>query len=352
MKHFSERVRSHTAPGALRFGFITDVHCEAGPDPAGYGASSLAQLFRFSRGVRECGGEFLVSGGDLNNGNRPKSRTVREIRAAGYALRSGGLPVCFVMGNHDDNTYFCRDNGRGPAEGLTCGEWMALAEGGVPFPGLAAAPETPGCGYFDLPGYRLRVLVLNTVDLPFATKPDGTLKYFTINDHAFSQAQLDFVARTALDFSRLPESKQWGLLVLSHIRFAYLPNGGVMTGLLDAFRRGGRYESTPAEVGAAPYDADPADLGSRVSADFTRQGPREIVAHLYGHEHLDEVRPGPGWPEVTFLNALCYQNTPERPERRFGTPSEDAWSIVAIDRGRRELSVFRHGAGDDFQVKF
>ena len=62
---FRERVRAAAPAGTLRFGYITDAHCEEGPDPAGYGASSLAQLAHFSREARACGAEFLVCGGDL-----------------------------------------------------------------------------------------------------------------------------------------------------------------------------------------------------------------------------------------------------------------------------------------------
>ena len=59
-----------------------------------------------------------------------------------------------------------------------------------------------------------------------------------------------------------------------------------------------------------------------------------------------------GWPEISFLNALCYQNAPERPERTFGSPSEEAWSIVDVDRAHRSISIFRSGAGNDFSTDF
>ena len=360
---FRERVRAAAPAGTLRFGYITDAHCEEGPDPAGYGASSLAQLAHFSREAQACGAEFLVCGGDLCNGNRPKRQTVREIRAAGEALRSGGLPVCFTIGNHDDNTYFCRDHGGSPEEGLTAREWYRLAEGAVPFPGAHFASATPGCGYIDLPAYRMRLLLLNTVDLPFVARADGRLRYFTINDHAISQAQLEFVRDSALDFTGLPESESWALAVFSHMRFGYLANGAAMTGLLTAFRRGGCFETTGEESYPTPFrfagsscfpsPAEPADLAIRIRADFSRQGPREIIAHFYGHEHLDEIRRAPGgWPEISFLNALCYQNAPERPERTFGSPSEEAWSIVDVDRAHRSISIFRSGAGNDFSTDF
>lgn len=52
--------------------------------------------------------------------------------------------------------------------------------------GTVAAPGVSNCFYVDFPAQKIRLLMLNTVDLPFSPRPDGTLKYYTINDHGFS----------------------------------------------------------------------------------------------------------------------------------------------------------------------
>ncbi len=363
MEAFASSIRTAVKPGELLFGFITDVHCEAGPDRTGYGATSYDHLLDFARRGRECGAEFLVSGGDLVNGNRPKPQTLRELHAAGEALRSTGLPVYLIIGNHDDNTYFCKAAPSSAADGLSGAEWEKHAYDGCYPAGFVRAAETSNTGFFDLPKHRIRVLILNNVDLPFVPQPDGSLKYYTINDHAFSGAQLRFVAERALDFTGLPDSREWALLVMSHMSLGFLPNGMVMQKILNAFQQGGAYASSPADVelcssgsgesqNSFPASADPADLVHDVSCDFTRQGPREIIAHVYGHEHLDEVRHGRGFIELSLLNSLCYQNHPFSPERRLDTASEDAQNFLVIDRGTRKIRVFRYGAGKSFEIDF
>lgn len=82
------------------------------------------------------------------------------------------------------------------------------------------------------------------------------------------------------------------------------------------------------------------------------RGRRDFIAHLYGHEHFDEVRTGRGFTEISFLSSLCYQNETFAPKREFGTESEDAWSMVSIDRAARRIKVFRRGAGEDFSAAY
>ena len=56
--------------------------------------------------------------------------------------------------------------------------------------------------------------------------------------------------------------------------------------------------------------------------------------------------------EISFLSSLCYQNETFAPKREFGTESEDAWSMVSIDRAARRIKVFRRGAGEDFSAAY
>ena len=359
MKQFCRHVRENTGANDLLFGFITDTHFEENSDLRGYGANSLAHMRNFAAAGRECGAAFLINAGDMSNGNRPRKQTKREITLSAEAMRSGGLPVWFALGNHDDNTYYCKAEPADASNGFSGAEWQGLVyPDGFPA-GTVAAPGVSNCFYVDFPAQKIRLLMLNTVDLPFSPRPDGTLKYYTINDHVFSKAQLEFVAHTALDFSELPG---WGLLAVSHMSLGFLPNGEIMVKLLNAFRTGRSYRSSAADVKECPFrfdrhpcfpsPADPADLVHTVEADFTRQGPRDFIAHLYGHEHFDEVRTGRGFTEISFLSSLCYQNETFAPKREFGTESEDAWSMVSIDRAARRIKVFRRGAGEDFSAAY
>ena len=355
---FCSRVRKNTGRDDLLFGLIADTHFEEKEDPRGYGANALSHIRDFAAAGRACGALFLFHAGDLSNGNRPLAQTCREITLGAEAMRSSGLPALFAIGNHDDNTYFCRDHVPDGSDALSGMAWQHLVyPDGLPR-GAIAAPGVGNCFYFDLPDRKIRLLVLNTIDLPLATGRNGKLKYFMINDHGFSKAQLEFVAHRALDLSALPDSEEWGVVVLSHMSLGFLPNGGAMERIFRAFQTGTRCRTGAADVKQCPFlfdghtcfpsPADPADLVHEVEADFTGQKPRELIAHLYGHEHLDLVRTERGFLEVALLSSLCYQNSLEAPERQFGTPDEAAWNMIAINRKQRQIKIFRYGAGHDF----
>ena len=359
---FCSRVRENTGRDDLLFGLIADTHFEEKEDPRGYGANALSHIRDFAAAGRACGARFLFHAGDLSNGNRPLAQTCREITLGAEAMRSSGLPALFAIGNHDDNTYFCRDHARDGSDALSGMAWQHLVcPDGLPR-GAVAAPGVGNCFYLDLPDRKIRLLVLNTIDLPLATGRDGKLKYFMINDHGFSKAQLEFVAYRALDLSALPDSEEWGVVVLSHMSLGFLPNGGAMERIFRAFQTGTRCRTGAADVKPCPFPfdghtcfpspADPVDLVHEVEADFTAQGPHEILANFYGHEHLDIIRKERGFLEIGLLSSLCYRNSPEAPERQFGSSSEEAWNMIAIDRRKRQINIFRYGAGHDLTVAF
>ena len=126
MKQFCRHVRENTGANDLLFGFITDTHFEENSDLRGYGANSLAHMRNFAAAGRECGAAFLINAGDMSNGNRPRKQTQREITLSAEAMRSGGLPVWFALGNHDDNTYYCKAEPADASNGFSGAEWQGL----------------------------------------------------------------------------------------------------------------------------------------------------------------------------------------------------------------------------------
>ena len=105
MNEFCSRVRKNTGnDNTLLFGLIADTHFEEKNNLAEYGANALAHMHAFAAAGKSCNARFLLHVGDMSNGNRPKVQSRREAALSAEALRSSGLPVLFVIGNHDDNT--------------------------------------------------------------------------------------------------------------------------------------------------------------------------------------------------------------------------------------------------------
>lgn len=142
-----------------------------------------------------------------------------------------------------------------------------------------------------------------------------------------------------------------GHIAVSHMALGFVLNGPALMKIFHAFQTGGRCRTGAEDVLPEAFLFDPNDLIHEIEADFSRQGPRELIALLCGHEHIDAVHSDHGYPEVSFLSSLCYRNSPEAPERRFGTAGEQAWSMVALNRTARRLNVFRYGPETIFRSR-
>ena len=158
--------------------------------------------------------------------------------------------------------------------------------------------------YLDVPACKVRMISLNCVDLPYTSNADGSCPYlgapynqYLAGQHCYGygQEQLKWLAGTAL---QLP-GKGWKVIVFQHIpmldsftkqdggaadhqRFNY----DVLEGILDAYQKGTAYSCAVA-AGRAPNGAESTYFPCTVSADFTGQGARDIIAIWNGHIHRD-----------------------------------------------------------------
>lgn len=158
--------------------------------------------------------------------------------------------------------------------------------------------------YLDLPTSKVRMIALNSIDIPYSAESDGKCPYLDApynqylgGQHTFGyqQTQLDWLANTAL---KLPDSG-WQVMIFQHHpmlnsfskranadsdyqRFNY----DVLEGILDAFQHGTTYTHT-STTGKAPNGATSALFACTLSADFTAQGAGQIIAIWNGHIHRD-----------------------------------------------------------------
>ncbi|MCD8356311.1 MAG: hypothetical protein LUE11_07050 [Clostridia bacterium] len=165
-------------------------------------------------------------------------------------------------------------------------------------------PASELAAYLDLPTSKVRMVFLNSIDLPYQADSNGNCPYiggtysqYLGGQHTFGyqEKQLDWLANTAL---KLPSSK-WQVLIFQHHpmlnvfskhantdsayqRFNY----DVLEGILHAFQHGTAYTHS-STTGKAPNGAESALFGCTVSADFTEQGPGQIMAIWNGHIHRD-----------------------------------------------------------------
>jgi hypothetical protein len=326
----------------LNFVFITDPHHRTG-----------GNMLRAARTIQEAASrlklDFVLCGGDISI-NDTKCEVLAAQEEMIRELSTPGTPLLTVKGNHDDNSIYDYEQHSGGAEHVVYPEeWRSIALD--PISDIASFDKDHPSSlyyYMDFPRKKTRVIVLDCTDHPYVRKENGELKYLGQWHYVFSPAQLAWLAGVALDLADRPD---WRVLISSHVPILQdgvrgtdhaVRNDHALWGIIKAFREGGTFASEGGE-GAFAY---------RVQAEFASQGPRTVIACLFGHVHVDQVLYKDGIPMISTLNACTNRDFPECPARRKGTLSETAFDIITVDFNISQLKAYRIGAGEHRSVQF
>lgn len=344
-KEVLDRCRTVQNEETISFVFITDIHHRKGGNQL-YAVEAIKQLAGQMRL------DAVVCGGDHSQ-NGPKAEFMASQTELMDALHAVGLPFFPLKGNHDDNSIY--DHYHDPDR-----------TGNVVFPResyelyirrieslVSLDPARPEglYYYYDVPGRKMRIIVLNCIDIPYKTTDKGGLQYKGQWKYAFSNEQLHWMAHEALDFSDKPDSGDWSVVVFSHVAIgqedvfgADHPVAGekAMRGVIEAYRTGAAYRFAETD----------GDFVISVEADFSKSGPGNVTGCFFGHVHFDQVIVRDGIPLISTLNATTNRDFEEAPERILGTRGETAFDIVTIDKRLRTMHLTRFGAGCDRLVRF
>jgi 3',5'-cyclic AMP phosphodiesterase CpdA len=273
--------------------------------------------------------------GDLVHGNKGRESQLKNLTELRGWLDGCKMPVMPAMGNHDDGSWFIRrsmDN----SEGVGIGELVPRQDFfGAIFKGheseFRTDPREPlgGWYYKDFTKAKIRVIVLNVIDIPYIPEGNG-LKYYGQWNYGFRQEQLDWLANKALKFSK----KGWGVIVMTHIDYGSLylsaigsepgvipANSRIVEGLLEAFVK--------KEAGA--FYSDTEDFEAKVKYNFRRNGSNEFIASFSGHRHKNLSEYVAGVPHVLISNIF--------------NSGAGGFDLVAVDRKRHTISTKRYFKG-------
>lgn len=338
----TELARQHQHEDTLDFIFITDTHHSIGGNQlfAAHAVRSIAESLNL---------DFIMHGGDFAS-NGLKEEVEAAQREILHALHMDQCPLFAVKGNHDDNSVYdyhhhpeSSDNVIYPEEmyEYLCNPLEERVKGD--------SQRSDALYYYaDFPVKRVRIIMLDCIDIPYELKPDGGLKYPGQWQYAFSNRQLNWLAQEALDFKKYPDAEQWQVLVLSHVPILQegvfgtdhkIANDEALWGIIQAYKQATVYCSS--SDGEFAYD---------VTVDFTRQSPGIVAACLFGHVHFDQVVIKDGIPMISTLNAVSYSDFEEAPARKYYTESETAFDVFSWDLSRHVMNVTRFGAGSDRKI--
>ncbi|WP_256761971.1 metallophosphoesterase [Cohnella sp. WQ 127256] len=327
------------------FVFITDMHHH----PGGNQLNAAEAIRKLAETVPL---DFVVSGGDMSL-NGPKASVVRAQKEIMDGIAAVDVPMLPLKGNHDDNSVYGYNDSQGETKHVLFPEEtfelvLHRLDNTVTFDG----DNRNGMYYYmDIPYKQTRVVVLNSIDIPYSVKPSGGLKYSGQWKYAFSNRQLNWVAHQALDLSNKPDREHWKVLFFSHVAILQdgvkgadheVANSEAMWGIIQSFLNGTSY-SGKGSVEDFEYD---------LAVDFSAQGAVKVVACLFGHVHCDQAFKKDDIWMISTLNAASYQEFEDCPERTFGTASESAFDLMQLDGGKSVMHILRIGAGEDRSIEY
>lgn len=328
-----------TGKGTFSFGFVTDSHYENG-------IGGLQQYFSLQNASENIPMRFIVHGGDLINGYKNKNQSLKDLNKMKQIFNETNLPVYLVKGNHDDNSYYVRDTKNSTtADMITENEWKKEVDD-LARNKLVADEDNPLGAYYykDINDVKVRIIVLNSNDVPVITTNSGKPKYYGINKYAFSNQQLKWVATKALNFSSKKNPSKWQTLFISHVPLyasMSLPNdppivnSSVMDAIIQAFKNGNSID-VPERTDEFRHDF--------MHLNYEKQGKMNVIGYFAGHTHAEKSQVINGINYITFLHALA--RTDGGPQRNT-LMTAGAWSVVTINTEKRTIYITGFGAATD-----
>ena len=149
--------------------------------------------------------DFIVGGGDFVDGGTTKDTNVSNYKKVVSMFGLANCPYFLTKGNHDDNSWGDGRQGRGTAAVYKVNKnyqpdpnnenkaWhgnMSYTIKPSEMYEIITRPSTiwdikenPNDKnmyyYYDVPGKKVRVFILNSYDIPYVYDTDGTVKYLT-----------------------------------------------------------------------------------------------------------------------------------------------------------------------------
>jgi UDP-2,3-diacylglucosamine pyrophosphatase LpxH len=317
----------------FNIGFITDTHLQLD----NYSPNSIAHYAYIAAASRRARLDAIVAGGDNTNGWWEKNQKIVETQQATSTLfnrTAAGTDVFFQIGNHDTGI---NQNGHNtPDTCLSESDIKAMYHTADLMYGEVRDGDSL-YGYKDYSDKKVRVIWLNSFDLPYELNEDGTYKYDFLRQPSYRNQQLTWFAEKAL---MIPDNT-WQVMVFTHAplpdTFGVIPtefNSDILIGILNAFQNGKAYalKDTTREM---PVD---------ISVDFSEQGSSVLIGLFSGHVHEDGQMVYSSINCIETACSLCYSGDSKR---KRGTETEDCWDVFSVDTVNRKIHAYRFGYGQD-----
>lgn len=179
--------------------------------------------------------------------------------------------------------------------------------------------------YVDIPGPKLRVVVLN----PFWLQ-DGTQAF------GFGNTQVNWFASHALQFSE----EGWAVMFACHVppTDGRVLDGDALMEVLWAFSSGSSFHISSGTEGSDDYLS--------VSGDYSGSIGAQVIGFFCGSTRADGIsKSAAGYKIATITTAIEQSDSTAEEIRVPGTDNAYAMDVVTVDRGNGIVHLTRLGAG-------
>lgn len=318
-------VKEKQAGETLNFLLMTDTHYTVN----GTWDDTVRHLYRTVDGLKTAGVglDGLIHLGDATDGLVQAEITRDYVSVMQEDIRGLGLPVYYVLGNHDSN-YF-----RNNPERFSEEEIRELYLGG----------RERSYYYQDFEKQCLRMIFLDSFD------PREKIRY------GFHEEELDWLE----DILRLTPSG-WYVVIYSHVppmpRLHYwskeIRGSGRLLRILRNFQEQTYQEQTYQEQACQKQAYEEASLDKEGKS----KSCGKLLGFIHGHNHADQIDYQEGFPIISIGCNKCEYFEDKKPEgavtykRTLGTYSQDLWDVLVISVKDETLDFIRFGAGESRHV--
>lgn len=318
--------------------FLTDCHIESHPNST----ENLQEAIKFlnSKPVVDSI-SCIINGGDNVSGQQGGEEQRADMRLFTAINKLSTVPVLPVVGNHDNN-YWQYDGS--PSLVADCIDQAEMREilteplvGGIDNVHLV---ENNTYYYLDFPEDKIRIIVLNCVDVPLVEGEGGKNKYGGL--FIYRQEQIDWLVNNALEIP-----KDYGVIVCNHTipNYTYSNQGkdfpqGVNTipEIIDAFKHGKNINKTFNDTSGNGFNIS-------VNKDFSQKGAQNFMFWLVGHYHRDMVLENGTYTDqkiISGINCGCVQEGGIT--RIPDSITKIGFNILCIDKVKRKIYKALYGA--------
>ncbi len=326
-------IRQRLTQGLFTIVYGTDHHYETDSDYAPFYNDGLRHELNMLS-LSDISDVILFGGDQCDQGIQTKDHVYKqEDDFATTALTYSNTDTFLLKGNHDSG-YHLPQQMLTPDNVLIDTDFANLYHYGT----FSETRRVPSANYFYKDYNDVRLIGLDSYDLPMTTDNNGELLFNRFTTSGYSQDQLNWLANEALQtdkqciiFAHNPINGIFG----SFDNSAYL-GSAVLQQILEAFVAGQTGTATSSD-----------SIPLNVEYSFTKAGT--LIGFFNGHLHTDRLATVNNINYVSTVCSFTGLDNDEQDARRadYGTDKEDAFDVIQIDTVNRNVSLHRFGAGKD-----